>query len=304
MRSICAKRALTTRSLTLKVNRMVNTVFRSMLGMVVGLATWTLGAPAARAQELCDGHVCPEGFTCVTTTSTCPADDPTCDAFTETYCQSPACATDADCPAGRRCRVTTFTDCGSPVPGSGGDGTTPAECTQKVESWCHMAYDVECETSAQCGPGFTCKPLVDCDCSDPEAPVPPDCACEYTRIKGCYSPVVACTAATATTDCASGWSCVENTDGICNEVGDFHGGCNPGEPPMVCIPPGFQVGSALTDDAAAGDLPSDASDDAFGAPTSSGGGGCSLAGPSSVDAGALLAGLSALLVLGRRRRRA
>jgi hypothetical protein len=226
----------------------------------------------------------------VTTETACPSGDPDCEVFTETYCQSPACLVDADCPAGRRCRVETISDCGAPPQGSGGGSATPPECTERTTSWCHLAYDLECETSAQCGSGFTCEPLVDCDCSDPEKPVPPDCACEYTKIKGCYSPIVSCT---TDGDCASGWSCVKNTEGICNEVGDFHGGCNPGEPAKVCIPPGFMVGSPLT---------ADGIDRDTGADTSSAGGSCSFSVVSSADAGVLLGGLSLLLAFVRRRR--
>jgi hypothetical protein len=44
-------------------------------GMVVGIAVWALGAPAASAQELCDGRVCPESFTCESTTHVCGPDD-------------------------------------------------------------------------------------------------------------------------------------------------------------------------------------------------------------------------------------
>jgi MYXO-CTERM domain-containing protein len=173
-----------------------------------------------------------------------------------------------------------------------------------VDSWCSIAHELACETTEQCGPGFTCEPLVDCDCSNPDAPVPPDCECELAKIKGCYSPIVPCTAATASTDCATGWSCIENEDGICNEVGDFHGGCNWGEqPPMVCVPPEFSVAVPASDDGEGSpeDAPGDtASDGAFDA--SSGEGGCSVARSSSSPAGAVLGGLALLLAFARRRR--
>jgi hypothetical protein len=263
---------------------------------VLAIAGCVFYAPHTLAEELCEGRRCPEGFTCVTTSTSCASDDPNCEVFTETYCQSPACETDADCPTGRRCRVETVSDCGQPSQGSGGGSASPAECTESRDSWCHLAHDLECETSADCGAGFTCKPLVDCDCSNPEAPVPPDCACEYTTIKGCYSPIVACA---TNADCASGWSCVENTTGICNEIGDFHAGCNPGEPPMVCIPPGFSLATPATDDTGGTpeDLPSDAS-----ATSGDAGGGCSFTRASSAEAGLLLGGLSLLLAFARRRR--
>jgi hypothetical protein len=279
--------------------RMTNRALGWGSWVVPVLAGWILYAPALRAEESCDGRPCPEGFTCVTTSTTCPSDDPGCEVFTETYCKSPECETDADCPAGRRCRVETISDCGAPAQGSGGGSAAPAECTERRDSWCHMAYDLECETSEQCGPGFTCEPLVDCDCSNPEAPVPPDCACEYTKIKGCYSPVVPCS---VHGDCASGWSCVENTEGICNFVGDFHGGCNPGEPPMACIPPGFSVATPATADP--GGPPEDLPGDTRDASATSGdtAGGCSFAPASSSEAGLLLGGLSLLLALARRRR--
>lgn len=261
------------------------------------LAAWALAEPTAHAAVTCDGRVCPEGFTCETTTSSCASDEPDCEVFTETYCQSPSCAEDSDCPAGRRCHVETL-PCDPPPSGSGGGAATPPDCTPTTESWCHLSYDVECENDAQCGAGFTCKPIEACDCSNPEAPVPEGCSCELASIKGCYTPIVACTAATATADCPSGWSCIENDEGLCNTVGDLHTGCAPGEPPSVCVPPGFGATTTVAD--TDGGDPPEATDD--GAAVVSDGGGCAIGGPASSSASALVLAVVAGLGLGRRRR--
>lgn len=305
MRPVCARRVLTGRRCVVTLTRMKNEAWGRWVAL--GFAVWAFGEPVAVAEELCDGRVCPEMFTCETYTSTCAADDPHCVVFTETYCQSPECAEDSDCPAGRRCSRVQYEDCGVVPGGTGGSSSVPPkECELVTESWCHLAHDVECETSAQCGPGFTCRPIVDCDCTDPAAPVPPDCSCELAAIKGCYSPVVACSAETASAACASGWSCIENLNGVCNNIGDFHAGCMPGDPPMVCVPPGFSalapVDSGGLPEAGDGDTTNAGSSDA---PRSTkGGGGCSVPGPAGQGASVLLATLGAALVLARRRRRA
>jgi MYXO-CTERM domain-containing protein len=303
MRPVCALRVLTGRHCIVTLMRMRNEAWGRWVAL--GFAVWAFGEPVVKAEELCDGRVCPEMFTCETSTSTCAADDPHCVVFTETYCQSPECAEDSDCPAGRRCSRVEYEDCGSVPPGGSGGSSSvpPEECGPVTESWCHLAHDVECETSAQCGPGFTCRPIVDCDCTDPEAPVPPDCSCELAAIKGCYSPVVACSAETASTACASGWSCIENLNGVCNEIGDFHAGCKPGDPPMVCVPPGFSTLAPATTD---GDAPEagDGDTESSNAPPSTKGSGCSVAGAVGPGASTLLAMLGAALALARRRRRA
>jgi MYXO-CTERM domain-containing protein len=198
--------------------------------------------------------------------------------------------------------------CGSPPPddGSGNGGTPSDECVEVTESWCDLTYQLPCEGDAQCGTGFTCKPLEDCDCSDPDAPIPPDCPCEYTKIKGCYTPIVACTEATASTACPAGWSCIENENGLCNVIGDLHTGCNPGDPPMVCVPPGFD-GTVLVSDAGGDDPPVEDGDAPAGTPmdppTAGGGGGCSVRGAAQSGAGAVLAALAVAFGLHRRRRK-
>jgi len=235
--------------------------------LAIGFLGFWVGEAAA--QELCNGRVCPEAFTCETYTSTCAEDDPNCVVFTDIYCQSPECEVDSDCPTGRRCRVSRYYDCvNPPTPGRPPDDAegTP-ECPLVTESWCEPAYQLPCTTAEQCGEGFTCEPA--CDCNDPN--VEPDCLCrdeEAGITGGCYTPVRACT---ATADCPTGWACIDNENGFCNVMGDLHSGCNAGDPPKVCVPPMFE-----------GNTVADGDDDGSttkAEPEISESGGCSLSAP-------------------------
>jgi len=261
-----------------------------MLGKKIAfLGVVVLFASAAEAQELCDGRVCPEAFTCETYTSTCPPEDPGCEVFTETYCKSPECVEDRDCPAGMRCRVErVFCDTAPPA-------GAPPECRLLEPSSCHPAYELPCKSDTECGTGFTCEPA--CDCSDPNVIEVCDGLClneEQDITGGCYTPVRACT---VTADCPSGWTCADNVQGLCNTIGDLHTGCNPGDPPKVCLPPML----AITTPSAGGDDGEDSDTSAPPPAASDDSGGCSLSGAGSAR-GQWLLGLALILGIRRRRR--
>lgn len=177
----------------------------------------------ARAAELCDGRQCWPGFECTTEVSSCAPEEPDCEPLVDTWCKSPDCAAGEACPDGMRCLV--------------------------AESLCRPRYEFPCNTSSDCGPGFRCEPLEGCDCPPSSDLDSRACACDPS-VKYCAFDVIACTPETESTDCGPGFRCADNSEGLCNNPGDPHTGCNPGVPAFACVPP--FLGNA-TPDALAGD---------------------------------------------------
>jgi MYXO-CTERM domain-containing protein len=60
-------------------------------------------------------------------------------------------------------------------------------------------------------------------------------------VNSCRVTKVACTAESAEIDCPSGWTCVDNPEGVCFD-GPDDSGCTPADPPMVCSPPYADLG--------------------------------------------------------------
>lgn len=218
--------------------------------LACGLATacFGFGVSTANAAEFCNGRVCPDKFECKTEVSSCPPGETGCEPIEDTWCASPECTGDAECPAGMRCVVT--------------------------EKLCRPRYELPCNTETDCGAGFTCE------------------AVEGASVRYCAFSVTACTLPTASRDCASRWSCVENVDGLCANPGDPHTGCNPGNPEFVCLPPYLEGVAAL--DANGDDQPAVPPESHEG---------CSIGHPSNpAPAPALLlAGVLGSLLLARRR---
>lgn len=233
-----------------KSNRIVARITDALAsaGLVCSWMTST-----ASAAELCDGRVCPPKFECRTEVSTCPTDEPTCVPLEDTWCASPECRADADCPSGMRCLVG--------------------------EKLCRPMYELPCNVSADCGPGFTCQ------------------AVEGVAERYCGFSITACTLSTASSDCASGWTCVENVHGLCPNPGDPHTGCNPGDPEFVCLPPYLQ--SITTALGSNGDAPAATKDVANNASE----GGCAIGTPHEASESGtwLLMGLFGSLFFARRR---
>jgi hypothetical protein len=184
----------------------------------------------ARSAELCDGRVCPPGFECTTTVSSCEPGDTGCEPFEETWCKSPDCAAGAACPEGMRCLV--------------------------AESLCRPNYELPCTTNEQCGPGFICEPAETCDCAADAGRAAPACSCELSELRYCAFEVTPCSPETERSDCAQGFRCADNSEGLCANPGDPHTGCNPGEPPFACMPP--YLGNTTTAGLAGGEAPAEA----------------------------------------------
>jgi len=156
------------------------------------------------------------------------------------------------------------------------------------------------------------------------APLPPDCSCEPSGFKACVLDEVACD---ADSDCPSGWTCGDNPEGVCWASSDGSMGCEPGDPPKLCLPPYTDLGGGYPGrgEDSNGDTPTSPGspvsgpaqppgfdEEAGGEPVSGGdadSGGCTLAaGPTPGSGAPGLAALGALvaLVFGRsvRTRRA
>lgn len=71
------------------------------------------------------------------------------------------------------------------------------------------------------------------------APLPPDCSCEPSGVKACVLNEVACN---ADSDCPSGWTCGDNPEGVCWASSDGSMGCEPSDPPKLCLPPYMNLG--------------------------------------------------------------
>jgi hypothetical protein len=203
-------------------------------GMKAALAGALLGASwgwvgDARASELCNGRECWPDFECTTEVSSCPPEEPDCEPVVDTWCKSPDCAAGEACPEGMRCLV--------------------------ADSSCRPNHEFPCETTSDCGPGFRCEPLETCDCSANADGSRSACPCEAPPVKYCAFDVTACSVETESADCAPGFRCADNGEGLCANPGDPHTGCNPGEPAFACVPPFFEgiTTNGLSGDDAAGD---------------------------------------------------
>ncbi len=153
---------------------------------------------------------------------------------------------------------------------------TPPECTTVTESLCVPMYALPCEQASDCGEsGFTCEVVEDCVCSSPGSsgssgsatpaadagaekpapsdvpepadagvePTPPDdCTCAPTDQMACRVVTMACTKETESADCPSGWTCEQNPSGTCWVSVDGGSGCEPADPPMLCVPPYASLG--------------------------------------------------------------
>ncbi|MBN2573916.1 MAG: hypothetical protein JXP73_05065 [Deltaproteobacteria bacterium] len=164
-------------------------------------------------------------------------------------CQAAPCASDADCGPDMVCFSQTYTTCtgGTPETVRCEPGTEcpdppvpdPVTCADTTVSYCAYRWEMPCNTDADCGAGFTCKPNVIGVCSgssgsasggtaedsvgtggasgSSEPPAPPS-----EGIDAGEAPVITCTtvesypgycqanavACAADSDCPSGWTCV------------------------------------------------------------------------------------------------
>jgi MYXO-CTERM domain-containing protein len=166
------------------------------------------GVRTASAQEACGEDTCPKGYGCEQVPRPCLAiacapgsECPVCEG-TVAQCVPEACNSDADCDEHMICVTSEVTECTGATPacepGAGdcanGADRAPADCTTHTDSQCVPRWDLQCQTAADCGAGFTCEEQLSCSCSgggatgsagsgsggassgggsDPSAPAPP-----------------------------------------------------------------------------------------------------------------------------------
>lgn len=199
---------------------------------------------------------------------------PPCNAPDEQYCVPAACETDAGCGEGMVCAEYT-TPCDIAVPDAaecppGVDckaadpafaPAPPPDCTPSTERLCTPRWQLPCETATDCGPGFACVERESCSSGSsgssgsaptpsdrepakpsdsgaaPAAPLPNDppvVSCEPT---GHFACVMVETACATDANCAAGWTCRDNPEGVCWAGPNGERGCEPADPPKLCMPP-------------------------------------------------------------------
>lgn len=239
-----------------------------------------LFASAAQAQTACGDEMCPKGFSCQSVPAPCPAIDcqdaadcPPCAPSERQQCLPADCTSDADCGTDMLC-VTSTHPCGVAVPacppGAECAAPLPAECAPTTSSQCVPRWQLPCQQSADCGPGFECVELAQCsvppsgprggagpgagaqpnDPNAPSQPTPPErvpsdteITCEPSGEFACKLLEVACA---SNADCQSGWSCADNPEGVCSSSSTGETVCSPGDPPKLCLPPYGYHGRGVT----------------------------------------------------------
>jgi MYXO-CTERM domain-containing protein len=271
---------------------------------------------------------CADDMACETVTTrdcaqtTCPADgdcpkvETSCEAETRNYCVPKymlPCSADSDCGAGFSCVERESCGCsggggssepspgGAPPDGGGSDSFAPIDPD---------ADPAEVPPSDGSGEDPAQRPADDGSCS-----------CEPSGEFACVVDRVACA---SDADCAAGFTCEDNPEGVCWQSSDGDSGCTEPDPPKLCMPPYTDLyggvgrsegGLAGQPESPAGDAASgsgdsntagesDGDDNAASGSGKSNSGGCSVA----AAGGSAPWGLTALGLLGavglRRRRSA
>jgi hypothetical protein len=249
------------------------TVLRSCLVAVVTLAAPFALVAAARADVACGDQTCPKNYECKAAPVACPdiacapndanCTPPDCSGTVDT-CVALPCASDAECADGMVCYTSTEQDCPTAPPCEKGQACpqpSDGACTTSSVSACVPKYMLPCAADADCGDGFTCEEEQACGCSgsaasgsadsgsasgsgtpmadagtpmaDAGTPPPPDCSCQPSGTKACNLKPVACN---ADADCASGFTCGDNPNGVCAADANGASSCS-ADPAKICLPP-------------------------------------------------------------------
>jgi hypothetical protein len=179
---------------------------------------------------------------------------------------------------------------------------TPAEptCTTTTEQRCIPRYMLPCSTASDCGPGFTCEETIVGQCSgsggstgtavssdgvavnvdgsggassttteatggsSTDTATDPSVSCtnEPTGEFACKLQIIACATAA---DCPSGFTCVENPEGVCTSSSTGEESCTVADPPLVCMPPYADlVGRSASESDSSGQASSTGGDSVLG----------------------------------------
>ncbi|HET6281939.1 MAG TPA: hypothetical protein VFH73_13275 [Polyangia bacterium] len=229
-----------------------------LLGITTIASALVMGLGGSAAAQTCTTDKdCPQSFTCVdsgvtTTSGTIAPDCPPGSACPKVApppstpmviksCQPKACTADANCGPGMVCHTQSYTECSGggaavapcppntacdPIPTK----PVPTNCVTKTVSACAFKWQLPCNTSADCGDRFTCKPMVTGCASSSSATTGP------ANGSGGSAPP-----ATATAPATS-----DPPDFAPRKPADADGGTAPGCPPVMETFPGYCAPTATT----------------------------------------------------------
>ena len=142
------------------------------------------------------------------------------------------CNEDADCGAGYACVPTEECWCTGSEGETDGGSTAPDPDAELPDS---AAEDEEAAPLATDGDD---EAVAEPPPEDVEGEVEPpiaesECGCELTGESHCEMIEVACE---SDADCLPGWTCEENPMGVCWADSEGNTGCEPADPPYLCLP--------------------------------------------------------------------
>lgn len=196
---------------------------------------------------------CAADMVCLTRTfNECAHDAPACAPGAECFLPEPVdctptttsacvprwtlpCESAASCGAGFACVEQESCECkgstgsgssGMPAPAGGAQPTEPApDAPAGADAPPSSGGSVP---PAGAGGGNSASP------GSPPVDNPSDCSCKPSGVSACEIIERSCT---TDAECPSGWSCADNPEGVCWASSDGSTGCEPGDPPKLCLPP-------------------------------------------------------------------
>lgn len=160
------------------------------------------------------------------------------------------CQTSANCGAGFECVEQEDCSCSGSSGGSGGSASgggsqgSPTPAVDPVPPSNGGAANGGAAQPRPPSPGNPAPPQpepaeVPPEDAAPSSPLPPDtCECKPSGARACQVIERACE---VDSDCPARWSCEDNPEGVCWS-GPDGSGCEPGDPPKLCLPPYRSLG--------------------------------------------------------------